>query len=949
MLYPPYIEGTIPSFYGDSLTVPFSMNKAVGAGEVQGFSLKIKTIQNTKYLFTTSKVLEKDLNSKYYVKFDIKEYKNKLVVGQHYKVQIAYIGSDGVGYYSTVGIVKYTEKPKISIDGMKAGRLNSSAYNYIGRYSQENGDISEKEYKYNFIFTDDQKQVIKETGWTIHNSSNDDKTYLSTDEFSVPFELDKNKTYYLQYKVITNNKLEISTPKYRIAHQLSIEPDFTITLNAAMNQDNGYVTLTMEGETNSDNEEIALNGAFLISRACEDTNFKQWDEVLRFKARATYPSQWSYKDFTVQQGKRYVYSFQQYNDFDIYSDRILSNVLFVDFEDMFLYDGKKQLKIAFNPQVSSFKTDILETKTDTIGSKYPFFFRNGTVEYKEFGLNGLISYLSDEERLFMTDAEMGMDDKANYMTRKVTIDNSFTPDEKYYQDMSAAGYNAYTLRESYADDKENREILDSSRFRTTQLTGFNMSAERTFKLKVLEWLNNGEPKLFRSPGEGNYIVRLMNVSLSPEDTLGRMLHSFSCTAYEVDEYNYEKLNSYGITTTDTPEETQLKFKTITLDKKNLTTDNLITNDYAVTIRFEQMRPGDEVKISTEGGEDQIIVIGATGTYLIDVGTKILSAAFTEATVEKYKNQTLNTPMVSYSYYDSVINEFSEITAMNFENVPAKQFIGEYEDIISTINNIKNSIVSFYYLHFLKRDVVKIDINGDCANALAAITEAGYNNNLYLYQGTISTFGEIIKYDKVGKIKELEYLISPSKYYIKTGTTTYEPASFWDRLTDYYIQNLSNKVYFDLQNNCNITYISLDDYDYLKDYYTEKELKKLYGIYDTRFAVDDSIIDLSDSLEYSISGPCLFGKIELTSGILLECGYNLRVLDYTLEDSISELQTQRKELDTLVTQLYELMNKDEGTAEKDCKSEAYDLYINEYLPVYNAYIEKLTEYKTREDS
>ena len=949
MLYPPYIEGTIPSFYGDSLTVPFSMNKAVSAGEVQGFSLKLKTIQNTKYLFTTSKVLEKDLNSEYYVKFDIKGYKDKLTVGQHYKVQIAYIGSDGVGYYSTVGIIKYTEKPKVSIDGMKAGRLNSSAYNYIGRYSQENGDVTEKEYKYNFIFSDSQGKVLKETGWSIHNSSNDDKNYLSTDEFSVPFELDKNKTYYLQYKIITNNNLEISTPKYRIAHQLSIEPDFTITLNATMNQDNGYVTLTMEGDTDSNNEEIALSGAFLISRACEDTDFKQWDEILRFKARSTYPSQWSYRDFTVEQGKQYIYSFQQYNDFDIYSDRILSNTLFVDFEDMFLYDGKKQLKIAFNPQVSSFKTDILETKTDTIGSKYPFFFRNGTVEYKEFGLNGLISYLSDEERLFMTDTEMSMDNKAASMVRKVTIDNSFTPDEKYYQEMSAAGYNAYSLRESYADDKENREILDSSRFRTTQLTGFNMSAERAFKLKVLDWLNNGEPKLFRSPGEGNYIVRLMNVSLSPEDTLGRMLHSFSCTAYEVDEYNYEKLNSYGITTTNTPEETQLKFKTITLTKENLTTNNLITNDYAVTIRFEQMRPGDEVEIQTESGS-QKIVIGATGTYLVDVGTKIFSASLTQATVEKYTNQTLNTPMISYSYYDSVTNEFSEITAMNFENVPAKQFIGEQEDIISTINNIKNTIVSFYYLHFLKRDVVKIDIADDCANALAAITEAGYNNHLYLYQGTISYFGDnIIRYDKIGKIKELEYLISPSKYYIKTGSTTYEPATFWDSLTDYYIQNFNNKVYFDLQNNCNITYISLDDYDYLKDYFEEEELEKLYGVYDTRFAIDDNVIDLIDSLEYNISGPCLFNKIELTSGVLLECGYNLRVLDYTLEDSIAKLKEQRKELDNLVAQLYELMETDEGQAEKDCKLEAYNLYTIQYLPAYNKYIKDLTEYKVREDS
>ena len=59
-------------------------------------------------------------------------------------------------------------------------------------------------------------------------------------------------------------------------------------------------------------------------------------------------------------------------------------------------------------------------------------------------------------------------------------------------------------------------------------------------MKVLEWLNNGDPKLFRSPAEGNFVVRLMNVSLSPEERLGRMLHSFSCTVYEcapLDEVN----------------------------------------------------------------------------------------------------------------------------------------------------------------------------------------------------------------------------------------------------------------------------------------------------------------------------------------------------------------------------------------------------------------------------
>jgi hypothetical protein len=75
--------------------------------------------------------------------------------------------------------------------------------------------------------------------------------------------------------------------------------------------------------------------------------------------------------------------------------------------------------------------------------------------------------------------------------------------------------------------------------------------ERNFKLEVLEWLTNGKPKLFRSPTEGNYIVRLMNVSLSPMDQLGRMIHSFNCTAYEIAENNYNNLSKYNFVKVNT--------------------------------------------------------------------------------------------------------------------------------------------------------------------------------------------------------------------------------------------------------------------------------------------------------------------------------------------------------------------------------------------------------------
>jgi hypothetical protein len=67
---------------------------------------------------------------------------------------------------------------------------------------------------------------------------------------------------------------------------------------------------------------------------------------------------------------------------------------------MFLTDKNRQLKIRFNPKVTSFKNTLLEVKMDTMGSKHPFFFRNGNVNYKEFPISGLISLLMDDAYTF---------------------------------------------------------------------------------------------------------------------------------------------------------------------------------------------------------------------------------------------------------------------------------------------------------------------------------------------------------------------------------------------------------------------------------------------------------------------------------------------------------------------------------------------------------------------
>ena len=212
-LYPPYIEGSIPAFSdtggGTVLTVPFSMNKAVSKSEVSGFTLAMKTIQQDKYLFQNVSNSVYDLE-KQEVSFNLTNYKSLLKIGQHYKVQIAYRDNGGqAGYYSTVGIVKYTSLPEVTIDTLEKNSINQHTYSYVGSFNSEK-DITEKVYAYKFKITDNENNIIYDTGFLIHNNSNDLNAYESFDEFTYSPDIEVNKIYYIQYTVQTNNNMIIT-------------------------------------------------------------------------------------------------------------------------------------------------------------------------------------------------------------------------------------------------------------------------------------------------------------------------------------------------------------------------------------------------------------------------------------------------------------------------------------------------------------------------------------------------------------------------------------------------------------------------------------------------------------------------------------------------------------------------------------------------------------------
>lgn len=748
MLYPPQIESKIPAHCeGQTLTIPFVMNKTVSWSQIKGFIIKIKNIQNNELVETLQTIGEgigysKQKQEAYFTITN----PEKFSIGTSYKLQIAYIESNGTyGHYSTVGVFKYTKEPKVYIDGLGDSQLHTDTRNYIGIYSQEGRDVSEKVYSYNFTVYDENGKVLETSGEQLHNHENDDKVYESIDSYTMTKSLEENKIYTIIYTVTTANGVVKSSPKYRITQQSTIPPEVEAKLVATMNEENGYVNLQLIGNKDKDGVEKVGTGTFLICRASSEDNYGSWSEIDRFALFGEKPSSHNWKDFTVQHGFTYIYSLQQYNkEWQIYSNRMLSNEIVANFEHSFLYDGKRQLKIKYNPKVTSFKETLLEQKTNTLGGKYPFFFRNGNVAYKEFPISGLVSYHSDEEELFLTNEDLLLEDLSSLSREHTLKEGIKSNDYEYFNNMLDANI-AYKLQEEYRKrEMENSQENQIARKkdRTTNLTDYNIVAERIFKMKVLEFLNDGKPKLFRSPGEGNYIVRLMNSSLSPDDKLNRMIHTFSTTATEIDDCSYQKLNEYSLISAHEPDTKQLRWKTVNIreliNEEATKYENGISNrDFPawlsiggehniMSIQCIDMIPGDKFQITYAAPDNQEPVtyqIGTTGAYYIE---------FDESPQQITISSLSKQGQITYSYYGTSLHHFDTYRRINMDDIPLIQLRGSTNnrDIrdFYHLEDIKHKITKYYFLNFTK-DYVYVDGKEEMNSRLQDLKEQYVNKEM----------------------------------------------------------------------------------------------------------------------------------------------------------------------------------------------------------------------------
>jgi hypothetical protein len=274
--------------------------------------------------------------------------------------------------------------------------------------------------------------------------------------------------------------------------------------------------------------------------------------------------------------------------------------------------------------------------------------------------------------------------------------------------------------------------IDSLTYASTSLTPLNFQKEKEFKLEVLEWLNNGKPKLFKSPAEGNYIVRLMNVSLSPNDTLGRMLHTFNSTAYEIAENSYENLEKYGIISLENISQNKIIKKEI----NNLTTYRgsrkyIFEKENIISIYLTGFVEGDLLEIKSNDGFG-LIAIDKTGSYSLE-NDNIESLRFIGNSEKNiggkliyYKEQEINCK----SDFDNIIEIVNNII---YEDLPIS---GPCDNIIQNIDI--NAIQNIYFWS-LENEKNQIIVNGNEIEVNERYTISQFKNieTIGIKEGTVA--------------------------------------------------------------------------------------------------------------------------------------------------------------------------------------------------------------------
>lgn len=546
-LYPPIVETYMPAFLVGSedtekniCRIYFSLSMFNSLNQIKNVQISLRN-QSTNLSALNPKLypseimitnILEDVNintaNKYYIEIKPSDIiNNNFIIDQYYKVQLRFTNTDAsevpfqegepqaIDTWLSENLLNFSEwSTVILIRGISTPTINLKDFDF-GMTTDIMSEIGYLQIVGNVSFADpNETETLKSYRITMQdNTSNDilfDTGNIFTSNFAnvnginyvVDYNFQIGLTYIFELEIITENLFTYKDIFYIYINQGQTEP-INLNIGTEIDEENGRIKVNIINTPEFEN----FTGQVVIRRSDSKNNFTTWTDLYVVNYNDINSLKIGWYDYTVESGILYLYAVQTIDEQGVRSSMVRTEepILLV-FENIFLTYQDKQLKLKFNPQISTFKRNISESKIDTIGSQFPFIKRNGYVNYLQFSISALIASAMDEEGLFLTREEVYGD---NHL---------------YYDD--------------YNDNN-----------RITKYNDFIY--EKFFRDKVMDFLYEDNVKLFRSPTEGNIIVRLMDTQLQPNQTLGRRIWSFTSNVYEIDNYSMENLDKYNLIIKDT--------------------------------------------------------------------------------------------------------------------------------------------------------------------------------------------------------------------------------------------------------------------------------------------------------------------------------------------------------------------------------------------------------------
>lgn len=528
-LYPPMIPNTfMPAFVCDSAEgakVYYTLSPYNSKGDIQKVHISVvdqntnsNALKNANGIIISNQLLWDETARMYYITIPYTAMVgDTFKINQFYKVQLRFDTSqaslgNNLGQYlidnqscfsewSTVCLIKPILQPTIMLKGILSdARPEASTGFHKGivpisgkvQFGDNGSSETETLQSYSFAVLDYKGDVVIETP-IIYTGDNVNPNEISYKLDAQNLNTDESRFFSLVVRITTNNQYKSSKVyPFQIIEYVEDE-NFSPKVSATVDNEDGLVNVSIKNTMN-------VIGTLYIKRASSIDNFTIWENFYVVDVNGDIDL--VLQDNTVGSMVWYRYSAQFENSQGSMTKVFKSDKVFPNFYDVTLSRMETQVSIRYNFKISSFRPVINRTKIDTLGGRYPKFVENGSINYKQFSISGLISSQEDYN--------------SKFMTKREHFDNN---------------YNDYLVYSEQNGITEQDDYL----------------WEREFREKLTAWLNDGEPKLFRSMTEGIMCVMLSDISLTPNTTISRRLWDFTATAYEIaDGASLATLESLGI-------------------------------------------------------------------------------------------------------------------------------------------------------------------------------------------------------------------------------------------------------------------------------------------------------------------------------------------------------------------------------------------------------------------